>query len=500
LDEALEYQARLGCHRCAYSLKRMRFFHLIALVGLAAILLIAAKPDGRPKGGQGGGAAVEPAITPDYWYNVWLCRPGAKSVTASVIGWKDMEIYAAFGENPEAMSKSTQKVKLAAGQTQNLVMDQLKPDTVYFYQISRSINGGDFVKGEVRSFHTQRSRDSAFSFDIQADSHLDVSSDLKVYQQTLSNMLTDKPDFMVDLGDTTMVDKFGSFYTRAESQYRAQRYYMGQIAHSVPIMLTLGNHDGEQGSRLTGQPNSMPLLSVALRKKYFPNPEPGEIYTGNSVPRSDAGLLQDYYAWEWGSALFLVLDPFWFTTDRQADDNWSMTLGKTQYDWLKRTLEASKAPYKFVFIHHLVGGLGRDVRGGVTPAPYMEWGGKNADGSDGFALHRAGWEMPIHQLFVKNGVSVVFHGHDHLFAKEELDGVIYQEVPQPSHPSGGTRSAEEYGYTGVILGSSGHLRVTVKPAQASVEYVRSIVPGVTKDQVGNASVAHRYVVQPRGVN
>jgi hypothetical protein len=110
----------------------------------------------------------------------------------------------------------------------------------------------------------------------------------------------------------------------------------------------------------------------------------------------------------------------------------------------------------------------------------MEWGGKNADGSEGFKQNRPGWEMPIHQLFVKTGVNIVFHGHDHLFVKEELDGIIYQEVPQPGHPSGGTRSAEEYGYTGVILGSSGHVRVTVSEKEAKVDYVRSIVPGVTR--------------------
>ena len=98
-------------------------------------------------------------------------------------------------------------------------------------------------------------------FVMQADSHLDTSTDVRVYQQTLANIRADKPDFMVDLGDTTMVDKFGKFYTRAESQYRAQRYYLGQIAHSIPVLLTLGNHDGEKGERLEGK-DSMPMWSV----------------------------------------------------------------------------------------------------------------------------------------------------------------------------------------------------------------------------------------------
>jgi predicted phosphodiesterase len=105
--------------------------------------------------------------------------------------------------------------------------------------------------------------------------------------------------------------------------------------------------------------------------------------------------------------------------------------------------------------------------------------------------------MPLHQLFVQNGVNIVFHGHDHLFVKEELDGIIYQDVPQPGHPSGGTRSAEEYGYGGVILGSSGHVRVTVERNQATVNYVRSVVPSVTRADIENAGVEHSYTVKPR---
>jgi len=146
----------------------MKLLHLSVLVGMMVLLLVAAKPEGRSNGRAGGGAAVEPAVTPSYWYNVWLCRLGATSVTANVIGWKDMEVSVSFGENRETMTQRTQKVKLAAGETQNLVIDQLKPDTGYFYQVSGSVGGGELLKGEIRGFHTQRSKASAFTFAIQA--------------------------------------------------------------------------------------------------------------------------------------------------------------------------------------------------------------------------------------------------------------------------------------------------------------------------------------------
>jgi predicted phosphodiesterase len=440
--------------------------------GVLALLLIAAAPDEKPKGaGQGG--QVEPAVVPPYLFNVWLCRPEAESVTVSVLAWDEMDAFIEYGDGLK-----TATVKLSSGVPQNIVLRGLKPDTSYRYRLTYRRLGGEAIQDVMRSFHTQRKTGETFSFVMQADSHLDNNTDVRVYQQTLANMLADQPDFMMDLGDTTMVDKFGRFYTRSESQYRAQRYYMGRIAHSVPIFMVLGNHDGEKGSD-----PEMSDWSLKQRHTYFPNP-------------TDGNDKHSHFAFEWGNALFIALDPFWRTTKRGAS-GWDMTLGETQYRWHTKRLTSSKASLRFVFIHHLVGGLGRDVRGGAKTAAYMEWGGKNGDGSEGFRRNRPGWEMPLHQLFVQNGVNIVFHGHDHLFVKEELDGIIYQDVPQPGHPSGGTRSAEEYGYGGVILGSSGHVRVTVERNQATVNYVRSVVPSVTRADIENAGVEHSYTVKPR---
>ncbi len=441
--------------------------------GALALLLIAAAPEKKSKGGAGQGGQVEPAVVPAHLFNVWLCRPGAESVTVSVLAWDEMEAFIEYGEGLK-----TAVVKLKAGEPQNIVLGGLKPDTNYNYRLAYRRIGGEVVQDVARSFHTQRKAGSEFRFVLQADSHLDNNTDVRVYQQTLANMLADQPDFLIDLGDTTMVDKFGTFYTRAASQYKAQRYHLGRLAHSVPVFMVLGNHDGERGDR-----PEMAAWSMDMRHAYFPNP-------------TDGNDRHSHFAFEWGSALFIGLDPFSATTNRGAS-GWDMTLGDAQYRWLTKTLADSKATMRFVFIHHLVGGLSRDVRGGAKTAAYMEWGGKNADGSDGFWHSRPGWEMPIHELFVKHGVSIVFHGHDHLFAREELDDIIYQEVPQPGHPSGGTRSAEEYGYSGVILGSSGHLRVDVSASEARVDYVRSIVPGVTRAESANGTVEHSYKVRSR---
>ena len=86
---------------------------------------------------------------------------------------------------------------------------------------------------------------------------------------------------------------------------------------------------------------------------------------------------------------------------------------------------------------------------------------------------RPGWSKPIHQLLKENGVSIVFKGHDHLYAKEELDGIIYQTLPQPSHPGDGTKSAVQYGYgESKVIGGSGYLRVKTAPGKIQVNFVK----------------------------
>ncbi len=355
----------------------------------------------------------------------------------------------------------------------------------YFYQFrSQRTNSAAFA------FHTARLPGSTFKFTVTADSHLDdrVSADL--YQRTLASALSDAPDFHVDLGDTFMTEKHRS-RDDATRQYLAQRFYFGRLCGSAPLFLVLGNHDGESPRGRGSDADSLAVWSNQIRTRYFPNPVPDGFYTGDATKHPQAGLLQDYYAWEWGDALFVVLDPFWFTQGyRGQGDNWSRTLGAEQYGWLKRTLEGSQARFKFVFIHHLVGGLNEQCRGGAEAAPFYEWGGRNADGTDGFRQHRPGWPAPIHQLLVQDRVSIVFHGHDHFYAKQDLDSIVYQEVPQPGNPGNSKtpRNAAEYGYrAGTLLGGSGYLRIKVAPGEAAIMY-RCISDGAFKD-------AHAYVIK-----
>jgi hypothetical protein len=133
-------------------------------------------------------------------------------------------------------------------------------------------------------------------------------------------------------------------------------------------------------------------------------------------------------------------------------------------------------------------------RGGIELAGLYEWGGKNQQGVWGFDKKRPEWGMPIHQLMVKNGVTIFFHAHDHLFAQQELDGIIYQSVPTPADPTYQAFNADAF-KSGKILPNSGFLKVTVSTDQVKVDYISSYLTEDEKASQKNGQVAYSYIIQ-----
>jgi hypothetical protein len=316
-------------------------------------------------------------------------------------------------------------------------------DEVPVVVVSRSEEASS---GEVMQ---ESSGQKTFSFAVEADPHMDEQSDADVYRRTLKNIVAARPAFLIDLGDIFMVDKLADkSEANIENRYVLMKSYYDLLG-SIPLYFAMGNHDGETGWDSLNTKN--------YRLEYFP----------------DQTSALNYYSFVKENNLFIVLDPYTYTTKKPDNDGWFWTLGKTQYDWLKATLENSTAEHKFIFIHQLVGGDNQG-RGGVEFAQYYEWGGNNTDGRYGFDTKRAGWGKPIHQLLVDNKVDAVFKGHDHLFARQELDGIVYQTVPQPSHPGDKISSAGDYGYVnGEIIGGSGFLNVQITESGVKMEFVKT---------------------------
>jgi hypothetical protein len=271
--------------------------------------------------------------------------------------------------------------------------------------------------------------------------------------------------------------------------------------HSFPTRRSsdlLGNHEGENDYYLDSMPpNNIGVSGTLTRKKYYPNPFPNNFYSGDTIAEGfGMNLPENYYAWTWGDALFVVIDVYrteCYTTLAPKPGNWNWTLGQTQYNWLKTTLQNSAAQHKFVFAHHVRG----QGRGGITNAQLFEWGGRDTlGGNSSFATHRPGWAMPIHNLFVNYGVDVFFQGHDHLFAHEVLDSITYQEVPMAADSTYKIGMLANAGaYTSDTLDGTGHLRVTVSPSCVNVDFVRAYLPADTVSGLHhNQEIAFSYTI------
>ena len=80
-------------------------------------------------------------------------------------------------------------------------------------------------------------------------------------------------------------------------------------------------------------------------------------------------------------------------------------------------------------------------------------------------------------MFVSEGVDIVFHGHDHVFVHQVLDGIVYQACPQPSDAGYGDGWYDDALYRlGEKRNNSGHLLVRVRSDYVQVDYVRAVLP------------------------
>lgn len=525
-----------------------------ALVGFTcAIASVIAQDRGRT-----------PPAGPDAEFSVLVGAPADRSVTFSVLIDRGCQARIDFGTNADRLDRTAGPIALAAGVPTVIELTGLTANTGWFYRVhTRADADAAWQPRDVQQFHTSRVPGDSFIFTVQGDSHperLGRMFNPDLYVRALTNVAADKPDFHFLMGDDFSIEALIERGTKSQDAvnavYANQRGFLSIVGKRTPLMLVNGNHEQAAKYLLDGTANNFAVFAGKARTAYFPLPAPDGFYSGNTKPVEHVGLLRDYYAWEWGDALFVVIDPYWHSDAavdneagvrdprqdagpspkaqgesgrdakrrarekqgevpgeaakpqaNQADarrgkggrDLWQITLGDEQYRWLHSTLTLSDAKFKFVFSHHVLG----TGRGGVEQASLYEWGGNDRRGVDRFGQMRPKWEQPIHDLMRDSGVTIFFQGHDHLYARQELDGVIYQSCPNPADPTFTAFNKDAY-KSGDIFPNSGHLRITVSGAAAGrgdasckVEYVRAARPSDEADHGENASIVYEYTVLPR---
>lgn len=490
---------------------------------------------------KGEGLRARDCGAPDGEVNVVLGRPTATSITASVLVEPGATVYVAYGDAPGAEAAQTAMVTAPAAAPAapdagapptvpvEVELTGLTADTRYHYRVHvRNAGATDFVAGAEHAFHTARAPGATFHFGVQGDSHPEREGKMyapELYLRNMQNAVARQPDFYLALGDDfsieELLEKDALTQAAVDEAYRCQRTPLGLVGRDAAVYLVNGNHEQAAGYLLTdAYPTAFrdaPIFAGRARTTFFPLPAPDGFYGGDPDQVEGVGPLRDYYAWTWGDALFVAIDPYWHSpvpVDTgvpglgKTGDEWQITMGEAQHRWLEETLTASHARYKFVFEHHL---LGRG-RGAAALVHTYEWGGYGADGKTyELPARRPGWTRSIHQLFVDTKVTIFFGAHDHVFAREEVDGVVYQAVPNPADDTYTAFNADAYAPASialpgasydpgraVVLPNAGFLDVAVAPEGVTVSYVRAVLPGdEAAAGAANGEVSHAYTVVAR---
>lgn len=473
-----------------------------------------------------------------------LGRPTDSSVTLNMVNEDAINVYVAVHTDPDSvgLDKATAfAVDVPPGVVIEDTLGGLAANTRYYYRlyyrpasdkteagfVAYSANGKDAF-----DFYTARAPGQTFQFTISSDEHGQDELEFapgsrnklwRLYQ----NVESDSADFHLTLGDLININGLcpsspvcGTYATIEQANYYMRQQMEPMSAH-VPLFFAIGNREHEEGWRF-GDADSINAWAVRARLKAWPNPQVGSFYSGDTT-QTIYGRRENYYAWEWGDALFVVLDPYWYTTTNPRDapsDAWRWTLGDDQYEWVYATLTGSSAPWKLVFIHQLTSSTGGASpafygRGGAEIAKYSvygwasnEWGGEDADGNNVYDTKRPGWSHgPIHDLLDTAGVQVVFKGHDHGYCyQDQLAPPLYVTVPKAIQRNSTYALITPTYYpdtaNNVRAYTTGHLRVTVFGADSLMcEYVRAVLaadePLVEgEDSVYNQTVSHKFIVYP----
>jgi hypothetical protein len=336
---------------------------------------------------------------------------GTLSAHSVTLAWGTTDGFNTIGRSSPSHGEATVKIADQSLVTRQnwIVIPDLKPDTVYPYQVI--LSGKTIGQGTVRTWAEQ---DSKLVFFVIGDYGTGTRTEYGIAQAMWDeferrNNSGNPVRFVLTVGDNIYGDIntffFGIKNTGADDRDWAPKFFepYQQILARVPFYPTLGNHDGNETENRAD-------LTAYLDNFFFPSDKPSRWY-------------QFSYA---GLADFFALDS---TMNSESGPLLAQYLaGQPESKWMREVIPASKAPWKIPYFHH----------------PPFNAGPR----------HAASYRDLQHwvDLFGNSGVKVAFQGHEHNFQISEVNQL-----------SRGIRF--------VVSGSGGELRtpdVTKKMAKANI--------------------------------
>ncbi len=344
-------------------------------------------------------------------------------------------------------------------------LDSLSQNTNCYYRVAYDAGAG-WVYRDERSFRWGREPGESYRFCIATDAHVyPYEHPLSGRQRVYRNVLQDRPDFLVTLGD----DFFVAYQTKSMYPWpdredlwntmRKTRGLLDEACHSSLHLPVNGNHEGLYG--WSSQTRAWQDIQEGM-SRYFPAPQGWALSEGGDP-------LGRYGAFRWGDALFVWLDVVGFCEQDPflAKDNALYILGEEQLNFLEAVLAGHESvPWKFLLAHEVFGGFDGDCSG--------FYGRGNANAA--FTYQQA----EIQALMTQYGVQAYFYGHDHVFSVSRAGETSYICA---GHAGSGCPWADTLSacYEPSLIYSrdedgdvpGGHVRVDVSQDRVEVAYVRS---------------------------
>ncbi|MDX1939180.1 MAG: metallophosphoesterase [Saprospiraceae bacterium] len=180
-------------------------------------------------------------------------------------------------------------------------LDNLKPETNYFWQVTSIAENGDTLRSPVYSFKTAVKDSSAYMFALIGDTQRNGRTPW-AWGKIAELIWQDRPSFAVLAGD--LVDQGFK-----KTDWTEHFFPNGQqLMSRVPIFPVLGNHEQD----------------APFYYQYVVAPQP-----------------EYYYTFTYGNAQFFMLD-----------SNRDLAEGSEQYEWLEWELAKSSATWKIAVHHH----------------------------------------------------------------------------------------------------------------------------------------------------
>ena len=177
-------------------------------------------------------------------------------------------------------------------------LQDLQPDTQYFYRVESKTPGGKQYKSEVATFRTAVNSETPYAFAVISDTQGNPTVSSQISQLAWEQ----RPSFVLHSGDLVS--------TGGNQNHWLEHFFPGMrpLINHVPFYPVLGNH--EQNAE--------------------------HYYNYVSLPAPEY-----YYTFTYGNCQFFMIDT-----------NQKVAPGSEQYEWLKTSLSESDAQWKFVCHHH----------------------------------------------------------------------------------------------------------------------------------------------------